>query len=73
MRRLLSLAVIIVISASAREWRSVDGTKSIEAEFGGLKDGRVLLKLPDGLVDPLCCDLAPQLACCCQEWLELSK
>jgi hypothetical protein len=48
MRRLLSLAVFVVISASAREWRSVDGTKSIEAEFGGLKDGRVLLKLPDG-------------------------
>jgi hypothetical protein len=48
MRRLLLMAVSITITAAAREWRSADGAKSIEAEFGGVKDERVLLKLPDG-------------------------
>lgn len=42
------MAVSITITAAAREWRSADGAKSIEAEFGGVKDERVLLKLPDG-------------------------
>jgi hypothetical protein len=49
MRRFILLAMInITISATAREWRSADGSKTIEAEFGGLKDNLVLLKLPDG-------------------------
>jgi hypothetical protein len=48
MRRFILLAVFISITATAREWRSADGTKTIEAEFGGVKDDRVLLKLPDG-------------------------
>lgn len=48
MRRFLLLAVFITIAAPAREWRSADGTKTIEAEFGGVKDERVLLKMPDG-------------------------
>lgn len=29
--------------AAGREWRSADGSKTIEANFGGLKDDRVLL------------------------------
>lgn len=48
MRRFILLAMFTTISAAAREWRSADGTKTIEAEFGGVKDDRVLLKLPDG-------------------------
>jgi hypothetical protein len=48
MRRFILLAVFITLSATAREWRSADGAKTIEAEFGGVKDDRVLLKLPDG-------------------------
>jgi len=48
MRRFFLLAMIITSSAAAREWRSADGSKSIEAEFSGLKDNVVLLKLPDG-------------------------
>ncbi len=48
MHRFILLAVFITFSATAREWRSADGAKTIEAEFGGVKDDRVLLKLPDG-------------------------
>lgn len=48
MRLFFLLAMFVPISALAREWRSADGSKTIEAAFGGLKDDRVLLKLPDG-------------------------
>lgn len=33
---------------SAREWRSADASRSVDAEFAGMKDGRLLLKGKDG-------------------------
>jgi hypothetical protein len=35
-------------SLSAREWRSSDGSRTLEAEFTGLKEGNLLLKTKDG-------------------------
>lgn len=35
-------------SISAREWRSVDGSRAVEADFTGMKDGKILLKSKDG-------------------------
>lgn len=47
-RLLLLVVVMSGTSALAREWRSSDGARTLEAEFGGLKDGKLLLKTPDG-------------------------
>ncbi|WP_345781016.1 trypsin-like peptidase domain-containing protein [Prosthecobacter sp.] len=33
---------------SAREWRSSDGSRTVEAQFAGMKDGKLLLKAKDG-------------------------
>lgn len=33
---------------SAREWRSSDGSRTVEAQFAGMKDGKLLLKDKDG-------------------------
>lgn len=44
----LLVVVMFGASAPAREWRSSDGSRTLEAEFGGLKDGKLLLKTPDG-------------------------
>ena len=35
------------LTAVGREWRSADGTKTFQANFGGMKDERVLLIGPD--------------------------
>lgn len=45
---LFTFVVMAFATASAREWRSTDGSRSLEAEFGGLKDGKLLLKTKDG-------------------------
>lgn len=42
------LVAIMSASVSAREWRSADASRSVEAEFAGLKDGKLLLKGKDG-------------------------
>lgn len=47
-RSFFFLAVMACVSVSAREWRSADGSRTLEAQFGGLKDGRLLLKDKDG-------------------------
>ncbi|MDZ4401840.1 trypsin-like peptidase domain-containing protein [Prosthecobacter sp.] len=41
-------AVMACASASAREWRSADGSRTVEAEFAGMKEGKLLLKSKDG-------------------------
>ncbi len=47
-RGILIVAVMTGTAASAREWRSVDGSRTVEAEFAGLKEGKLLLKTRDG-------------------------
>lgn len=47
-RLLLFVVVMSGASSPAREWRSSDGSRTLEAEFGGLKDDKLLLKTPDG-------------------------
>jgi len=47
-RLLFFVVVIINSSALAREWRSSDGSRTMVGEFGGLKEGKLLLKTPDG-------------------------
>jgi S1-C subfamily serine protease len=47
-RNLFLVLGMFVTSLPAREWRSSDGSRTLEAEFAGLKDGRLLLKTKDG-------------------------
>lgn len=47
-RNLFLVALMLGASVSAREWRSVDGSRTVEAEFAGMKEGRLLLKGKDG-------------------------
>lgn len=47
-RNLFLVAVMVCAPVSAREWRSADGARTLEAEFAGLKDGKLLLKTKDG-------------------------
>jgi len=47
MRHFLLLA-LIAAAAPARDWRSLDGTRTLQADFGGLKDNQVLLKPAKG-------------------------
>lgn len=47
-RNFILVAVMACASVSAREWRSADGSRTMEGQFGGLKDGKVLLKDKDG-------------------------
>ncbi len=42
------LALIFSASLSAREWKSADGSRSLQADFVAMKDTQVLLRLPDG-------------------------
>jgi WD40 repeat protein len=49
MRAVIFLACLLVPSiATAREWTDSTGQFKIEAEFAGLKDGKVQLRKPDG-------------------------
>ena len=41
-------AVMATAAAYAREWHSADGARTLEAEFGGMQDGKLLLKTKDG-------------------------
>lgn len=54
-RSLLVILLLACLYAQAREWRSADGTRTLEGQFGGLKEGRLLLKDQGGksLVHPL--------------------
>jgi S1-C subfamily serine protease len=47
-RNLFLLAVMACAPLSAREWRSPDGSRTVEAQFSGMKDGKLLLKDKDG-------------------------
>lgn len=47
-RALVLFAVMTGGTGSAREWRSADSSRTVEAEFGGMKDGKLLLKTKDG-------------------------
>lgn len=47
-RAIVLFAVVTCGISSAREWRSSDGARTVEAEFGGMKDGKLLLKMKDG-------------------------
>ena len=47
MRHFLLLA-LIAAAAPARDWRSLDGTRTLQADFGGLKENQVLLKPAKG-------------------------
>lgn len=47
-RNFLFLAFMTCASISAREWRSSDGSRTVEAQFAGMKDGKLLLKGRDG-------------------------
>lgn len=40
----LLLVFMLHTPVLAREWRSADGSRTLEGQFGGLKDGRLLLK-----------------------------
>jgi S1-C subfamily serine protease len=47
-RDLLIFSFMACGSLSAREWRSSDGSRTLEAQFAGMKDGKLLLKDKDG-------------------------
>ena len=47
-RNLLIYAVMVCATASAREWHSADGTRTLEAQFAGMKEDKLLLKDKDG-------------------------
>ena len=47
-RNLFLVLGLFGTSLLAREWRSSDGSRTLEAEFAGLKDGKLLLKTKDG-------------------------
>lgn len=47
-RNFFLVVVMLCAPVSAREWRSADGARTLEAEFAGLKDGKLLLKTKDG-------------------------
>ena len=49
-RNLLLVVVMSGASAPAREWRSTDGARTVEAQFAGLQEGKLLLKAKDGKV-----------------------
>lgn len=47
-RNLFLLAVMASATVSAREWRSADGSRTLEAQFAGMKEGKILLKDKEG-------------------------
>ncbi|WP_461783436.1 SHD1 domain-containing protein, partial [Prosthecobacter sp.] len=47
-RNLFLVLGLFGTSLLAREWRSSEGSRTLEAEFAGLKDGKLLLKTKDG-------------------------
>lgn len=47
-RNFLFLAFMACTTVAAREWRSADGSRTVEAEFAGMEGDKLLLKGKDG-------------------------